>query len=671
MVIRRFSITPSVAWILIFSLFIVLGIGFSQKKSAEHPRVSRISSKKVMTYKPVLPDSQPVNWNLPVNVTISGPDQKFPLSFANGNEYVLIINNLERTTQQAKTVKLTAELDTSNHTITAKCFQNTRILTQRESVKKGVDLFSSPNLSPQPDKALEDAKKERSFFLFVTDGNLTDKNQYTRINGQLIQQTSRIAIYLDDQQQAEQLAPGLVTEITEILENQVLDQITRQCGTIRDVDCSGRFTILLSPWLNKLQGGRTSINGFVRPSDFRLTVPKPFSNHCDMLYLNSTLQPGQDLLDLLTHEVTHAAVASVRSAQTPSEAGSLADEEDWLNEGIAHIMEPGYTNRDYRISEFYRSPESYPLVVSDYYRSHLWRNHGCRGAVNEFLDWCNQIESTQNFPYRFTHHPLTGIEKIEQLTAIPFPELFRQWSLYLVKQSLEGTIQKKSTTPQLGSLCGNFVIAGPALRTWNLFRNPQTSLKISATASGFLHLKSGSQETQNVLIKVNGFEKIQMTLLRIPPSEEQISLTATFVDRNTNTSQSPESFEVCLRCIHPTDSAVKMISLEYSGAHLSRTARRPRKFQTSELNSSLASKSDKLQVAMNDSNSESEQLITDFLIRIPKKKIPKQAQPVYLTFKAIVETENELQFAGQSEIKLPFKPIHRLAKAASSETKVK
>lgn len=670
MLFRRFSIKPSVIWILSLTLLFVLGIGISQSDFRESLSVNRNSSNRVTTLKPVLPYPLPVNWNQPVNVIVSGAHQKFPLSFANDNEYVLIINNLERSSQQSKEVKLTVEVDTSNQTTPPRCFQNTVTLFQRASENNWSALSTNQKQTLQPKRELEDAEDERSFFLFVTDGSLTDKKQYTRINGKLIRQTSRVAIYLDDQQKVEQLTPDLANQIAEILENQVLDQITSQCGSIRDVDHSGRFTILLSPWLNKLQGGKTSINGFVRPSDFRQTVPEPFSNHCDMLYLNSTLQPGQELLDLLTHEVTHAAVSSVRSAQIDLHAASLADEEDWLNEGIAHIMEPGYTNRDYRISEFYRSPESYPLVVPDYYRAHLWRNHGCRGAVNLFLDWCNQIEPAHNFPYRFTHHPLTGIEKMEQLTSIPFPELFRQWSLYLVKQALQRTIQKKSTTPRPGYDCGKFLLAGPALRTWNFLSNPQTSLKISATASGFLHLKSEDQLTQNVTIEVNGFENMQLTLIRIPNRKERLFLTAAYANLNTQASPLPKSVEIRLSCIHPIGSTVKRISLEYSGAYLSRLERQPRKFQTSELESSLT-QSEKLQVAQGDTRSDSGNRVTDFLIRIPQNKLQKRAQPVIMTFKAVAETENELQFAGQCELKLPLKPIQRLAKATSSNTTVK
>ncbi|MCA9016841.1 MAG: hypothetical protein KDA77_16020, partial [Planctomycetaceae bacterium] len=427
--------------VLVLISALLIAVGIQSVRTAPSKLSPTTNPNSIAVRKPVLVQTHPVDWNQPVSVITTGNTLRFPLSWNEGDEYVLIINNLEQTPHLTQTIHLSAEID-SRAQFPADCyFQNTTPLSLTLRDSQGSAL-SPPSGSPdqqatrrEPNAKQESPASERSFYLFVTDGNLSDRNQYTRITGRLLQHSPRVAIYLDEQQKISELDPELVEEIIETLEQQVLDRINIQCGPIRDIDLDGRFTILLSPWLSRLQGGKTFINGFVRPSDFRETVSEPFSNHCDMLYLNSALKPGQELLDLLSHEVTHAAVSSLRAVQSGSRRGPLMDEEDWLNEGIAHIMEPGYTNRDYRISEFYRKPEAYPLVVADYYRAQLWRNHGCRGAVNLFLDWCNQLEPAQRFPYRFTHHPLTGTRKMEQLTAHPFPELFRLWSLYLARQS--------------------------------------------------------------------------------------------------------------------------------------------------------------------------------------------------------------------------------------------
>ncbi len=644
-------------------------------------KANRTHSGTITARKPVIPGALPVDWNQPVNIITSSKNPSFPLSLRSDDEYVLIINNLERTPQHSRTVHLSADLKSNDRAPDDCYFQNTSNLIQSTHSNRHLSISPvSDERQHQIPLALSDLEikhpeNERAFYLFVTEGDFSDKNKYTRITGRLIQQSPRVAVYLDDQQHTKELTAGLVNEIIKIMEQQVLDQITRKCGPIRDVDQDGRFTILLSPWLNKLQGGKTSINGFVRPSDFRESVAKPFSNHSDMLYLNSTLKPGQELLDLLSHEVTHAAISSFRTAPAHSQSGPLMDEEDWLNEGIAHIMEPGYTNRDYRISEFYRRPESYPLVVSDYYRAQLWRNHGCRGAVNLFLDWCNQIDPTQNFSYRFAHHPSTGIKKIEQLTEFRFSELFRQWSLNLVSQSLnaqapENSLSPQSGFPQAGIHCGKFVLAGPALRTWNPFHDHSTSLKIASTASSFVHLKSNSKLAHDITIKVNGFQKMQLTLLKFPKSKERPSLIARYNDDVSQDVQSPDFVEIRLSCLHPIHSTVETISLEFGGAGLSRKDRKPRQFLTSALNSTLPALKGTLELARCGTQQDRGTLVTNFLVRLPRSALPAHSKAACWNFKAIVKTEQQTRTAIQCELKLPVKHIQRLTES-TAETTVK
>ncbi len=657
-------------------MLIALVIQSSATHFTDYWKAKRSSSGKITARKPVVPGSLPVDWNQPVNIIASSMNPSFPLSLRSDDEYLLIINNLERTPQHSRTIHLSADLKSHNHEPVDCYFQNTSNLIQsghsnrHSSISAASDEIQYQRPLAPSNLEIKPPESERAFYLFVTEGDLSDKNKYTRITGRLIQQSPRVAVYLDDQQHTNELTAGLVNEIIEIMEQQVLDQITRKCGPIRDVDLDGRFTILLSPWLNKLQGGKTSINGFVRPSDFRESVVAPFSNHSDMLYLNSTLKPGQELLDLLSHELTHAAISSFRTAPVQSQYGSLMDEEDWLNEGIAHIMEPGYTNRDYRISEFYRSPESYPLVVSDYYRAQLWRNHGCRGAVSLFLDWCNQIDSTQNFSYRFAHHPSTGIKKIEQLTEFRFSELFRQWSLNLVSQSLNAQAPENSLSPQAGFHCGKFVLAGPALRTWNPSHDHRTSLKIASTASSFIHLKSNSKLARDITIKVNGFQNMQLTLLKFPKNKERPSLTARYFDSVSQDVQSAEFVEVRLSCLHPMHSTVESISLEFGGAGLSRKERKPRQFLTSALNSKWTALNGTLELAHSGTQQNSETLVTDFLVRLPRHSLPASSKATCWNFKAIVKTEQQTRTAAQCELKLPIKLKPRLAES-NTKTMVK
>lgn len=629
---------------------------------------NRRAVRQVKAFKPVRRPPPPVDWKQPVSVTGLENQLHFPLSFSPGAEYVLIVNNLDRSPRQTKTIVLTADVTSDEQPATNCYFENTQDLvsgTRACSFLNTPKHHRSSGTIDSVNEASSDKELQepiRYFHLFVTDGDLSDRNQYTRLKARLIEQSPRVAVYLDEQQKPEELASGLVSDLISLLENQVLDKINRECGPVRDIDGNGRFTILLSPWLGKLQGGKTTINGFVRPSDFRDNVPEPFSNHCDMLYLNSALKPGQQLLDLLSHEVTHAAVSSIRTARDHA----LPDEEDWLNEGIAHLMEPGYTNRDYRISEFYRSPESYPLVVSDYYRAQLWRNHGCRGAVNLFLNWCNQLESNRSFAKRFTHHQLTGTEKIEQLTSTPFPELFRFWSLDLARQSLSyNTLQATSNIPEPLIHCGRFILAGPAIHDWHLSHQNQTSLEIASTASGFLRLKSDSPLPETRMIKVQGFPSMQLTLLKIKQPSQQVSLQAHYISTEYPAESISEFVEVRLRCCHPINSKVELISLEFNGAYLSQVARQPHKLDTTPITSAQIKQRSGLQITKLDSLIQQGKQQTEFRVLLPRTNLDGKTGAESLSWKAIVISEAQDRSVAQTEMPFPSLTPRRLAKTVS------
>ena len=154
--------------------------------------------------KPVFKEIRPINWTQPVSVIPTGPHQRIPLTFTPEDDYLLIINNLETAPHRTRTVHLTAE-SVAGETAPANCdLQNFPLPPQSTAVcspltrTPAADSEATPNLSPAP----EPAAKERSFYLFVTDGNLSDRNQYSRIKGRLLQQSPRVAVYLDEQQQA-------------------------------------------------------------------------------------------------------------------------------------------------------------------------------------------------------------------------------------------------------------------------------------------------------------------------------------------------------------------------------------------------------------------------------------------------------------------------------------
>ena len=350
----------------------------------------------------------------------------------------------------------------------------------------------------------------REFSIHVTDGSLDDPAQYTTIHANVVAEGRQVRVYLDDQQSAASLAGGLVQEIVDLFDNELVPRFGAMLGTYRDVDHDGRFAVLLTPWLGRLQGGRTSVGGFVRGSDFQSCLGLPFSNRCDMMYVNSQTLPGPRLRTLLIHEYTHAVCFSQRMGDSLTRP-RFADEEDWLNEAIAHSAESlfhaGWSNLDYRMARFLNDPGAFPLVVPDYYRAGLCF-HGCRGATYLFLRYCLEQFGPETLT-RLINNPARGTHNIELATGCPFEELFRGWTLSLAgsaclaaaphgpqtESAIAPDADLKHATPALAPLdscgtLGEWGLAGPRRIAWNGDAGPRT-LTLKGTSAEYLEVAAG------------------------------------------------------------------------------------------------------------------------------------------------------------------------------------
>lgn len=287
----------------------------------------------------------------------------------------------------------------------------------------------------------------REFFLHVTDGDLDDPKHYTRITARNIACGTRVRIFVDQQLATGEVSQSRIDEMVRMLEDDVVPRVESQFGPLSDVDGDGCLTIVLTPWLSRLQGGRTSIGGMVRSSDFQRDVSPPLGNRCDMLFLNSSLPSDAALRDLLSHEVAHAACISQWLSR---DVGTLHDEEDWLSEALAHLAEPNWSNLDHRLAAFLDDPSQYPLVVPDYYRAGLWRNPGCRGATYLFTRWCIGA-SEPNLVRRLAQSTERGRRNLERATGRRFEDLFREWNLSLADGEEFAAPDLRSVLHRLGS----------------------------------------------------------------------------------------------------------------------------------------------------------------------------------------------------------------------------
>ncbi|HWY85581.1 MAG TPA: hypothetical protein VNX28_02595, partial [Gemmataceae bacterium] len=277
-----------------------------------------------------------------------------------------------------------------------------------------------PLASPPPAKV---------FHLFTGDRDLEKPANYQAVHAELAGVGRLAQVYLDRDDRDLPGMTGTIAEVLRIFDQDVGPAADEHLGRVLDVDRDGRFTILLTGKLSGLQNGKVQVDGFVRGSDFFRDLPAPFGNRCDMLYLNAALKPGPHLRAVMAHEFTHAVTFCEHALTAYHEGPTNQDEESWLSEGLAHLVENphefGWSNLDYRISAFLSRPERHPLVVADYFGAGLWRHPATRGAAYLFLNSC-RTHGDGGLTRRLIQSPLRGIANLEAATQKPFAELFRQ-----------------------------------------------------------------------------------------------------------------------------------------------------------------------------------------------------------------------------------------------------
>jgi hypothetical protein len=307
----------------------------------------------------------------------------------------------------------------------------------------------------------------------VRDGDVASASNYQAVRGRLRALGERVQVYVDCDDVAA-VGPELLRDVVATFDGRVFPTAATTFGQARDVDGDGRFTVFLSHWLMRLAGGRHAVDGFVRGADFDGTLAHPFGNRCDMMYLSTALQPGPHLRTVLAHEYTHAVTLSVKALheaaarpfQKPATARCHVEEEGWLDEALAHLVEDlhGFSrsNLDYRVSAFLSQPVRYRLVVEDYYAADLFRSHGNRGGTYLFLRWAADRFGPALLP-TLIRSERRGTENLEAATGLPFEELYRQWSLALYLSGLDtragraGDYQSLDMRGQLG----DWELAGP------------------------------------------------------------------------------------------------------------------------------------------------------------------------------------------------------------------
>lgn len=362
-------------------------------------------------------------------------------------------------------------------------------------------------------------ERTRVFHLFVKDRGLDDPSQYAAVVGDLRAVGRHVQVYVDrTDPQANALAPTIAA-VVKTFDEEIHPWASTHLGRACDVDRDGRFSVLLTPWLGKMQNGRTTLDGFVRGSDFYLDLASPFSNRCDMMYLNSRVRPGPYLRTLMAHEYTHAVVFCEHVFENYLPGTRRQDEEGWLNEGLAHVVESlhgsSWGNLDYRVSAYLNAPENYPLVVPNYYHAGLWRTPGTRGSAFLFLRWCHDQGGGELLP-RLVQSNLHGSANVEAATGTPFAELFRRWTVSLAEGPPPCV---RAGKPPFERLC-----PGPRRHPLAL-AGAAREYSLAGTAPLYLQLHSPGGPCTRVTVTGNAGQPLQVTLLRLPADLPRLNLT--------------------------------------------------------------------------------------------------------------------------------------------------
>jgi hypothetical protein len=471
-------------------------------------------------------ESVPVGQVIPLAARDGRCECVLPTGHAD-DQYYLIVGSLARDFQQRRiTIRTGATLDPISVPCTKPPADEAWDRRTKELAEKQEKARKNQS-TPREYRAV-DPPKRKVFYLFVKDRDFLNKDNYVSVTGDLCAVGKHCQVFVDHDFSGKEGLQSTIKEVIAAFDEEIYLKACERLGHVLDVDRDGRFTILFTPWLDKLSDGKVKLDGFVRGSDFYRDLDAPHGNRCDMMYLNTNLKPGAYLRTLLAHEYTHAVVFSehVFGEYLPDSQGK--DEESWLNEGLAHVNEDahGYSwhNLDYRVSAFLAEPERYSVVVPDYYNAGLFRSHGHRGATYLFLRWCEDRFGPELLG-RLVRSNLTGVANLETATGRRFAELFREWSAAIL---LSGSGLKVEEAAPLGRFDLRKPLAGRMLCGPRVMEVPLDGAKRNAEVAGtsvaYFLLHSPDGDRTKVTITAETGTELQVTLIRVPGTMGRLSL---------------------------------------------------------------------------------------------------------------------------------------------------
>jgi hypothetical protein len=364
----------------------------------------------------------------------------------------------------------------------------------------------------------------------VHEGDPGSPSNYVAVRGVLEGVGRKVQVYVASEDVGK-VARGTLEDLITTFDDRIYPRACHLHGAARDVDGDGRFTILLSSWLDHLGGGRHAVDGFVKVADLDATVLAPFGNRCDMMYLNASLPPGAFLRTVLAHEYMHAVVYTHKTLDQANGDEPGPEEEGWLDEALAHLAEDlhGFSpsNIDYRVSAFLSRPEHYQLVVDDYFAANLFRSHGNRGSTYLFLRWCVDRYGPELIS-ALLRSPRRGVANVEATTGSTFAALFRRWSLALFLSGLDPADPPSDATgdgfrsANLRASWSDWQMAGPRYRQM-VPGDPVDCWDATGTSSQYVVLDGDGASA--VEVEVAGPPSAQLQVTALPLGQDRARMT--------------------------------------------------------------------------------------------------------------------------------------------------
>ncbi|CAK9083323.1 S-adenosyl-L-methionine hydrolase (adenosine-forming) (SAM hydrolase (adenosine-forming)) (S-adenosyl-L-methionine:hydroxide adenosyltransferase) (SAM hydroxide adenosyltransferase) [Durusdinium trenchii] len=449
----------------------------------------------------------------------------FDLPFDGAKEqYLLVVSNVA------------SELEPRNVSLDiASIEEATRMPFRQVASLDPTPLPSDPNFYASLEETNEafgpqDENVCRKFWVHVGGSESENPASYREINAELQAQGPHIRVFVD---RDDRLPQETAETIVELFENSIRPTAAEKMGLPHDVDGDGTFAVLVTGWLGKLDAGTVSLGGMVNPNDYDSALEKPYSNHADVLYLNSNVRPGRHLATLMAHEFAHAISSSGRQQhRTLLFAGG--SEESWLSEAISHVAEnlesDNWTNLDHRVARFLQTPEETPLVVPNYRSAGLWRAAGPRGSTYLFLRWCVDHYGTGLLP-ALIYSGRSGVANLEAATGEPFDELYRRFAADLFLRTIETSDGSSCCATcvnlpriDLASPLGEWGLAGPRYESLEVDNSVATDLQLCGTTSRYFVVSANGAGPRRIRIAAELGSQLQVTVVRLPDELPRLRL---------------------------------------------------------------------------------------------------------------------------------------------------